>query len=112
MKRLLSIFAVVLLSIGLFAMGTQDVFPTVNNSIATDGDVIPRERRDPPKATIDFQKNDNAVATDGDVIPRERRDPPKATLDFQKNDNAVATDGDVIPRERSCLLYTSDAADE
>ncbi|MCK0137103.1 hypothetical protein, partial [Arenibacter sp. S6351L] len=93
MKRLLSIFAVVLLSIGLFAMGTQDVFPTVDNTIATDGDVIPKERRDPPKATIDFQKNDNAVATDGDVIPKERRDPPKATIDFQKNDNAVATDG-------------------
>ncbi|RAJ05836.1 hypothetical protein, partial [Arenibacter echinorum] len=67
MKRLLSIFAVVLLSIGLFAMGTQDVFPTVKNSIATDGDVIPRERRDPPKANNDFKYNANAVATDGDV---------------------------------------------
>ena len=62
MKRLLSIFAVVLLSIGLFAMGTQDVFPTVNNSIATDGDVIPRERRDPPKATLDFQNVTNVIA--------------------------------------------------
>ena len=90
MKRLLSIFAVVLLSIGLFAMGTQDVFPTVNNSIATDGDNIPKERRDPPKATNDFQYIENAVATDGDNIPKERRDPPKATLDFQNVTNVIA----------------------
>ena len=90
MTRFLSIIAVVLLSIGLFAMGTQDVFPTVNNTIATDGDNIPKERRDPPKATNDFQYSDNALATDGDNIPKERRDPPKATLDFQNVNNALA----------------------
>src|SRR5690606_27828076 len=100
MKRFLSIFAVVLLSIGLFAMGTQDMFPAVNNDIATDGNSVPKDRRDPPKATNDFQHNDNAVATDGNSVPKDRRDPPKATNDFQHNDNAVATDGNSVPKDR------------
>ncbi|MDX1759111.1 MAG: hypothetical protein R3306_05745, partial [Arenibacter algicola] len=63
MKRLLSIFAVLLLSIGLFAMGSKGEFPTQDNAVATDKDSVPRDRRDPPPAMDNFQYNDNAVAT-------------------------------------------------
>ena len=100
MKRLLSIFAVVLLSIGLFAMGSKGEFPTQDNAVATDKDSVPRDRRDPPPAMDNFQYNDNAVATDKDSVPRDRRDPPPAMDNFQFNDNAVATDKDSVPRDR------------
>ena len=62
MKRLLSIFAVVLLSIGLFAMGTQGEFQSVDNKIATDNDNVPKDRRDPPPVFSQLQNLDSTVA--------------------------------------------------
>lgn len=90
MKKLVAIFAVVLLSVGLFAMKADQTFQNVDNAVATDGDFIPKDRRDPPPAMSEFNYMDNAVATDGDFIPKDRRDPPPAVPSFQNNYNAIA----------------------
>src|SRR5690606_14522944 len=54
-----------------------------DDAVATDGDIIIKDRRDPPKPIYDtaierlIQNNQNELATDGDIIIKDRRDPPK-----------------------------------
>jgi len=81
---------VVLLVMGLIAMGTEkNVFQLVDNCpLPTDGDNIPKERRDPPPVMFRFQnKWQMPCLTDGwDNISKQKKRCPSVNERFQYND--------------------------